>query len=217
MIVIGDMLGVAPEDRDDLLRWSDDMLKSLGSDDEALIIAAGQRRGRVPRLHPGPGGRAPGLGRRLGPHRHAGARRGRRRAPRRRVARVRVAADPRRRGRDDPPRHQRRHGGAAAPAARSGTALLARPDAAAGGRRGDAAVGVAHQEHVPDGHRGHRAAGPGHPPGPEADAAVPVGQPGRGRLRGAPRRSTSGAAPTSTSRSASARTSASATVWHASR
>jgi cytochrome P450 family 142 subfamily A polypeptide 1 len=31
MIVIGDMLGVAPEDRDDLLRWSDDMLNSLGS------------------------------------------------------------------------------------------------------------------------------------------------------------------------------------------
>ena len=27
MIVIGNMLGVAPEDRDDLLRWSDDMLK----------------------------------------------------------------------------------------------------------------------------------------------------------------------------------------------
>ena len=30
MIVIGNMLGVAPEDRDDLLRWSDDMLKALG-------------------------------------------------------------------------------------------------------------------------------------------------------------------------------------------
>ena len=31
IIVIGDMLGVAPGDRDDLLRWSDDMLKSQGS------------------------------------------------------------------------------------------------------------------------------------------------------------------------------------------
>src|SRR5579864_9280650 len=31
LIVIGDMLGVAPEDRADLLRWSDDMLKSQGS------------------------------------------------------------------------------------------------------------------------------------------------------------------------------------------
>jgi cytochrome P450 family 142 subfamily A polypeptide 1 len=31
IIVIGDMLGVAREDRDELLRWSDDMLKSQGS------------------------------------------------------------------------------------------------------------------------------------------------------------------------------------------
>jgi cytochrome P450 family 142 subfamily A polypeptide 1 len=31
IVVIGDMLGVAPADRDDLLRWSDDMLKSQGS------------------------------------------------------------------------------------------------------------------------------------------------------------------------------------------
>jgi cytochrome P450 family 142 subfamily A polypeptide 1 len=29
MILIGDMLGVAPEDRDDLLRWSDDMVSAL--------------------------------------------------------------------------------------------------------------------------------------------------------------------------------------------
>jgi len=40
MIVIGDMLGVAPSDRDDLLRWSDDMLRSLGTTDEALVLAA---------------------------------------------------------------------------------------------------------------------------------------------------------------------------------
>jgi cytochrome P450 family 142 subfamily A polypeptide 1 len=41
MIVIGNMLGVAPEDRDDLLRWSDDMLKSLGSPDPgAMDLAA---------------------------------------------------------------------------------------------------------------------------------------------------------------------------------
>jgi cytochrome P450 family 142 subfamily A polypeptide 1 len=31
MIVIGDMLGVAPEDRQTLLRWSDDMLRALDS------------------------------------------------------------------------------------------------------------------------------------------------------------------------------------------
>jgi cytochrome P450 family 142 subfamily A polypeptide 1 len=40
IIVIGDMLGVAPADRDDLLRWSDDMLKSLGSPDPSLLDGA---------------------------------------------------------------------------------------------------------------------------------------------------------------------------------
>jgi cytochrome P450 family 142 subfamily A polypeptide 1 len=41
MIVIGNMLGVAPEDRSDLLRWSDDMLKALGSPDPgAMDLAA---------------------------------------------------------------------------------------------------------------------------------------------------------------------------------
>jgi len=46
MIVIGNMLGVAPEDRDDLLRWSDDMLKGLGSPDPGAMdratVAAGE-------------------------------------------------------------------------------------------------------------------------------------------------------------------------------
>ncbi len=42
MIVIGNMLGVAPEDRDDLLRWSDDMLKSLGSPDPGALDKAAQ-------------------------------------------------------------------------------------------------------------------------------------------------------------------------------
>jgi cytochrome P450 family 142 subfamily A polypeptide 1 len=41
IIVIGDMLGVAPADRDDLLRWSDDMLKSQGAPDPSLLDAAG--------------------------------------------------------------------------------------------------------------------------------------------------------------------------------
>ncbi|MGO9028695.1 MAG: cytochrome P450 [Acidimicrobiales bacterium] len=40
MTVIGDMLGVAHEDRDDLLRWSDDMLKSLGSPDPGALERA---------------------------------------------------------------------------------------------------------------------------------------------------------------------------------
>ncbi len=46
MIVIGDMLGVQPEDRDRLLRWSEDLLRSSGSDDpadrEASMRAAGE-------------------------------------------------------------------------------------------------------------------------------------------------------------------------------
>ncbi len=37
IIVIGNMLGVAPTDNDDLLRWSDDMLKALGSPDASLM------------------------------------------------------------------------------------------------------------------------------------------------------------------------------------
>jgi cytochrome P450 family 142 subfamily A polypeptide 1 len=43
MIMIGDMLGVAPDDRADLLRWSDDMLTALTgrqSDDEILRAAS---------------------------------------------------------------------------------------------------------------------------------------------------------------------------------
>jgi cytochrome P450 family 142 subfamily A polypeptide 1 len=41
IIMIGDMLGVAPDDREDLLRWSDDMLKGQGSPDpDAMINAA---------------------------------------------------------------------------------------------------------------------------------------------------------------------------------
>jgi cholest-4-en-3-one 26-monooxygenase len=42
MIVIGNMLGVAPEDRDELLRWSDDMLKALGSPDPGAMDKAAQ-------------------------------------------------------------------------------------------------------------------------------------------------------------------------------
>jgi cytochrome P450 family 142 subfamily A polypeptide 1 len=41
MIMIGDMLGVAPEDRDDLLRWSDDMVSAQsGSATDDMYVAA---------------------------------------------------------------------------------------------------------------------------------------------------------------------------------
>jgi cholest-4-en-3-one 26-monooxygenase len=53
IIMIGDMLGVAPEDRDDLLRWSDDMLKSQGSPDpEAMIRALDAFTGYSDYIHP---------------------------------------------------------------------------------------------------------------------------------------------------------------------
>jgi len=38
MIMIGNMLGVAPQDRATLLRWSDDLLRALGTDDTDLLI-----------------------------------------------------------------------------------------------------------------------------------------------------------------------------------
>ncbi len=41
MILIGDMLGVEPKDRGDLLRWSDDMLSALsGHDQEVAMVKA---------------------------------------------------------------------------------------------------------------------------------------------------------------------------------
>jgi cytochrome P450 family 142 subfamily A polypeptide 1 len=42
MIVIGDMLGVAPEDRDKLLRWSDELLRGVGVDDAEIRAAQGR-------------------------------------------------------------------------------------------------------------------------------------------------------------------------------
>jgi len=47
MIVIGDMLGVPPEDRDQLLEWSHGMLASLAGDAEGYAIAAAAFGGYV--------------------------------------------------------------------------------------------------------------------------------------------------------------------------
>ena len=40
MIVIGDLLGVAPEDRDDLLRWSDDLIRGTSTTASPEVAAA---------------------------------------------------------------------------------------------------------------------------------------------------------------------------------
>jgi cytochrome P450 family 142 subfamily A polypeptide 1 len=42
LMVIGDLLGVDPEDYDQLLRWSDDLMRGLGSDDEEKLAAQAQ-------------------------------------------------------------------------------------------------------------------------------------------------------------------------------
>jgi cytochrome P450 family 142 subfamily A polypeptide 1 len=43
MIVIGDMLGVEPEDRDQLLRWSDDLIAATSATAPPEVAAAGSR------------------------------------------------------------------------------------------------------------------------------------------------------------------------------
>ncbi|HZB71557.1 MAG TPA: cytochrome P450 [Acidimicrobiales bacterium] len=51
MIVIGDMLGVAPADRDELLRWSHGMLASLSGEPEGIEAAAEAFDGYVGYAH----------------------------------------------------------------------------------------------------------------------------------------------------------------------
>ena len=142
MIVIGDMLGVAPEDRDALLRWSDDMVKALGSPDPTAMDRAAVAAMEYAEYITGGGRAAPARQPDQRPHRHPGPRRDRGRPARRVVPHLRVAAHPDRRGRDDPPRHQRRHVRAAHPS-RPVRPAGRRPDRAAAGRRGDAALGLA--------------------------------------------------------------------------
>jgi cytochrome P450 family 142 subfamily A polypeptide 1 len=42
LIMIGDALGVEPEDRATLMRWSDDLLRGLGTEDMDLLVKAGE-------------------------------------------------------------------------------------------------------------------------------------------------------------------------------
>ena len=84
MILIGDMLGVAPEDRDDLLRWSDDMVSAQsGSATDEQYVAGDERDDGVHRRS----ARTPSRERQAEPdrrpHERARARRGRRRPARR--------------------------------------------------------------------------------------------------------------------------------------
>ncbi len=116
MIVIGNMLGVAPEDRDDAAAVVGRHAEVAG-----LARAASDGGGRWPRASSTPSyitavteqRRRAEAGRR--PDRHPGPRRDRGGPPGRDIAHLRVAAHPHRWRRDDPPRHQRGHVRAAAP------------------------------------------------------------------------------------------------------
>ena len=156
LIMIGDALGVAPEDRDDLLRWSDDMLArpDAARPEDVDAQAAEAFVGYTEYADRVIADRRDEPARR--PHERARARRGRRRPARPRLTHARVAAHPHRRRRDHPPRHHRRRLPAAAPTPTSGEAgRPTRPDPHRG--RGDAALGDADQEHGPHRHPRRRA------------------------------------------------------------
>ena len=162
LIVIGDLLGVDPADHERLLRWSDDLMRGLGSKDPALLAAqvragmevreycmqaAADRRARPPAddlisvlVH------AEVDGARLDDE----------------SLFMESLLDPDRRRRDHAPRDQRRHAPApAAPGAAPRAARGSEPHPA--GRRGDAALGEPDPEHDADRVRGR---GGGRPPLP---------------------------------------------------
>ena len=107
LLLIADMLGFPPESYDDLLLWSDDLIKGTTGTptrrDDAEVGCGGDGVPRVPtRRHRRPSGQA--TARR--PREHPLPRGDRRREARRRVARAGDAADPHRRRRDHASRDQ---------------------------------------------------------------------------------------------------------------
>ncbi len=108
MILIGDLLGVEPEDRQMLQRWSDELIAatSMTATPEAMA-ARGARVRRVRRVQPARRRRSPRAAARRPDERARRGRDRRREALRRRPA-ARGAADPGRRQRDDAPRADRR-------------------------------------------------------------------------------------------------------------
>ena len=120
--VIGDMLGVAPADRAELLEWSDVMLKAQGSPDpDAMVGAMHAFEGYTNYITPVLADRKATRQQRR-PRRGAVPGRDRRRLARRFLAHPRDPAHPHRRRRDDASRHQRGHGGVAGPAGPAGPA-----------------------------------------------------------------------------------------------
>ena len=155
MAVIGDMLGVRPEEREMFLKWSDDLLGALSStaaqEDmqvtmDAFAAYSGYMNGMIAERKNEPTddlvsvlvhAEVEGEQLRGPPDRHRGA------------------AAPDRRRRDHPPHAVRRYQAASAPP-RSAPASDQRPGPAAERNRGDAALDRAGEEHGAHHHRGHR-------------------------------------------------------------
>ena len=213
--LIGDMLGFPGESYDDLLRWSDDMIRGT----TARPAAGGGRAG--PRAE----------ARRSASSSSASSPTGGPKPPRTTSSASlchaeidgdrlddesivqETPADPHRRRRDDPPRDHRRDAGPPRPP---------RPAGGAGRRprpRCTSAVEELLRWVSPIKNMARtvttrrRAAGPAAPRGRPGDALLPVGQPRRGGVRPSPTGSTWPATRTPTWRSASAPTSASAPRW----
>ena len=181
--VIGDMLGVAPADRAELLEWSDVMLKSQGSPDpEAMVGAMHAFEGYTDYINPVLADRkATGSTADL-----VGV-----------LCQAEIDGDSLDEaslihetlliliGGDETTRHVISGGMEELLAQPDQLARLAAdpegPDARCG--RGDAALGVADQEHGPHGDPRRRARRRHHQGGPGAPAPLPVGQPGRDGLR----------------------------------
>ena len=212
LLMIADMLGFPPESYDDLLRWSDDLIRGTTNDDPAAMEVAAEamlafralqleviadRRSRPPQddlisilCH------AEIDGERLDDESII-------------QESLLILI-----GGDETTRHVLTDGM---------LALLDHPDQLAIARddptaietvrRGAAPLGVADQEHGADGDPRPRAARRDAARGRPGDPHVPVGQPRRGGVRATPTASTCAATPTRTSRSASARTSAWAPRW----
>ena len=148
LLLIAEMLGFPPDCYDDLLRWSDDLIRGTTVDPPPEVVQARRwTRARVPRV-PAGGHRRPPVEVAAGrPRQHPLPRRDRRRAARRRVDHPGEPAHPHRRRRDD--------AGTSSPTGCSRSwsipissqLLRDDPSTIADRCRGAAALGVADQEH----------------------------------------------------------------------
>ena len=157
MAVIGDMLGVLPEEREMFLKWSDDLVTGLSSHiAEADIQATMDAFAGVHRITPW----SMIAKRRAEPDRRPvqrpGERRGRGPADVGRRDRHGDPADPDRRRRDHPPHAVRWHRTAAAPPRSVGSAGQPTPDLLPSAIEEMLRWTVAGEEHVPHADRGHR-------------------------------------------------------------